>query len=131
MKLLTVLLLGALACAHIPVIGPAFDAKDRWVYGTLVRIEENDDYQQGCRLFCRLMGGQEGPRAYEAVVVDTIEKKHRFMFFAPKGNRIPVLGTVAHWHLHPMNVKNFSKANAYLVPEEFTWVLTSDEDIVQ
>lgn len=127
--LLALALLGA--CASTPLLGRAFfDARDKWVEGTLVAVERQEDYEQPCRLFCRLTGrGGDVPRAYLATVVDAENRKTYFMFFAPAGNRIPLIGTRAQWRLRPTDVVNFARCFSYGCPHEFVYALHSDEDV--
>jgi hypothetical protein len=118
------------SCARAPLIGPLFTETDKTIYGTLVIVERNEDYEARCGFLCRVMGGSEGPRAYEATVVDTLNKETHFMFFAPAGNTIPHVGQRAFWRLRTTEIVNVARSTSYSTVREVALTLWSDEDVI-
>jgi hypothetical protein len=124
------LVIGLLAsCARTPLVGPLFTQQDRTVYGTLVKVERNEDYEARCGFLCRAFGGGDGPLAYDAQVLEANGTLIWFMFFAPKGNNIPHIGQRAFWRLRTTTVTNFARCSSYGCQQDNVLQLWSDEDV--
>ena len=100
------------------------------VFGTLTRVERNDDYERPCRILEVILKGgcHDIPRGFDGWITDSTGKRTRFVMFSMAGDTLPTLGLTAAWVLHrdPTGVwrKGPSTGEVLLL-----WTLESEHDI--
>ncbi len=110
------------------------------VAGTLIKVKDANVYESVGGGLLQLFGfGSEEPEAYQGkLLVDSTlirgqPRTLRFMFFAPKGNRIPMAGTTAIWVLHRRVTWRRAECYGYRsgpnCPYDLLLALDSDDDV--
>jgi hypothetical protein len=107
------------------------------VAGTLMHVERVQMYEARGGLLMRMLLQDAGPpEAYEAKIqVDSVLKgggqpeRLYVMFFAPRGNRIPPVGSSAIWIAHQRQLWRLAQSTLYGTPYDIGLALDSDDDV--
>ncbi len=106
------------------------------VAGRLVQVERAWVYEPLGGWLMRALFHDGAPEAYEAKIqVDSVllgggqPKRLYVMFFAPKGNHIPPVGSDAIWIAHERQLWRLSQRSMYGAPYDIGLALDSDDDI--